>query len=944
MVTDVCADGPISSHALPKAVTQAESTQLWVISLYAGESVLQSAPGLYRVAVGDPSVADVRVLEEDVFLLNGVNPGHTTLMIWDETGVRSISLTVTARPPLDLEHVEGLVKTWGVKPSWWGEYLLLEGVVPSVAEKEAVEHLVEAIWDPIISLILVQSDVSEPEGIATEQARHTPVEMIQAALGMPGVAVQVVRDLVVLEGEVETPEAQLRAGEIARQFVPEVLNLIHVIEVSDTVDVEPPITHEDLDIEVEAQEPLMFMEDIEALCIAWGYTLRPLGDALILEGEVCDHIQKEALINLLQAHDLTYVDATIEGVPATSTEDLVKLRAMLEGLPGLRSITLSQKGKRLVIEGYGEDSAAIELAEALVRDYGTPLGLEVTNLVHIPKTEALRPTASLIQAQMGIPGLVVRWVGDALVLEGSLQPRLHKAAVTLAAQYSPQVVDLISERGLSALTLAEIQQLVSSDKVVVTAIGDSVVLRGEVESSEQRKSLLALASAFGYPVVDALVTNLPDEEVLLVAATDVEQAIALDMVNVRVFNETIFLEGQVHNPADKLKAQTIATTFGKDVVDLLEVAAAPQSVDENWEPLVEEAFLRGCRLYKIASTPVLEGEVTPEVGAYLESLLDREFPYWINQLTIYHPSSNQLPSLSLVRSSVGNPDVDCYYMADTLILQGSVRSIQEKERIETVASLFGVPLHSFLTVEDHVQQIWVDVCVVELSGNYGRESGIEWDIGLGNNEQAWVKEVTSPPGSGEFAVEAEERSTFGLVVGPLWAQAHLRSLLHAGHARILASPSLLTENGKQAEFLAGGEIPVPAALEGIEWKSYGVGLTVTPTVLENGTIHLQVEPEVSSLDWENAVQLDTSLVPGVRTRRWRTQAAVQPGKALVIGGLLSEEENTRQRQLPVLGKLPILGALFRSEVQTSRKTDLVVLVSPRLVQEDHMWADLLAER
>ena len=171
-----------------------------------------------------------------------------------------------------------------------------------------------------------------------------------------------------------------------------------------------------------------------------------------------------------------------------------------------------------------------------------------------------------------------------------------------------------------------------------------------------------------------------------------------------------------------------------------------------------------------------------------------------------------------------------------------------------------------------------------------------------------------------------------MVVGPLWAETYLHTLLRSGKARVLASPSLLTENRQEAEFLAGGEIPVPGDVEGVVWKSYGIGLKVTPTILGNGTVHLQVEPEVSSLDWENAVQLENALIPGVRTRRWRTQAVVEPGKTLVIGGLLSEEENLRDRQVPILGELPILGSLFRSEVKTSFKTDLVVLVSPRVME------------
>ena len=136
--------------------------------------------------------------------------------------------------------------------------------------------------------------------------------------------------------------------------------------------------------------------------------------------------------------------------------------------------------------------------------------------------------------------------------------------------------------------------------------------------------------------------------------------------------------------------------------------------------------------------------------------------------------------------------------------------------------------------------------------------------------------------------------SYSLIAGPLWAKAYLHSLVRSGKARILASPSLLAEDGEWAEFLAGGEIPIPADA-GIEWKSYGVSLKVKPTLLGDGHVHLLVEPEVSSLDWENATQLqDAVIIPGLRTRRWRTQAAIEPGKALVIGGLLGGGEHPQQ--------------------------------------------------
>ncbi len=955
VVGQACATSSVSWPARPKSSQRGEHPGS-SIYLYAGESILRSASGLLRVAVGDPKVADIKVVEGDTFLLNGVGKGHTTLMVWDEQGVQSIDLVVTARPPLELAYVERLLAAWSIKPSWWMEYLIIQGTVASETDKEAVENLVKTIWEPVISLVVVADSGRDAAGEVEKESEGAPAQShrsaedlltqeIQGALTMREVEIQAVRDLVILSGEVKTNQDRLRAERIALQFAPEVLNLIQVAEVSESMEREPGVGNEnELASTVRGRESSIAIEDIEALCTLWGYTLKPLGGLLILEGEVSTPQQKAAVIDLLEVYQLPYVDATTAKTLSANKKELASLKAMLQELPGLREASVSQRGNRLVIEGYGLEPAAIKLAEELVRDYGAPRGMEISNLLHIPTESKPRPSGSLIQAEMGIPGLVVRWVGDTLVLEGTLYPKARNAAVALAAQYASQVVDLTSEKVLSTMTLAEIENLIATDSVTVSNIENNVVLLGTLPSLEHREAVIGLASAFGYPVIDALmVVSGEEDKPFVVTAAEVNNAIGLETVQAQIVNGAIVLEGEVGGPLDHARARAIASTFDRDVVDLIEVVVKSESVEDNWEPLVLEAAKWGTLLYKVASTPVLEGEVTQEIAAYLEALLDNEFAHWINHLTVLSPPPTPLPSLELVKASLGHPDIDCHYIGDTLVLQGEVASLQERQRLVSMASLVGVPVQSFLEVRDDIQQVWVDVCMVELSYNNSQELGIEWDLGLGTSEEV-IDEVLLPwelPGE---SPKSSSRSAFSLLVGPLWATTNLLSLLRSGEARILASPSLLTENGKRAEFLAGGEIPVPAELQGVEWKSYGVGLTVTPTVLENGSIHLELQPEVSSLDWENAVQLEDAVVPGVRTRRWRTQAAVAPGKALVIGGLLSEEESTRQRQVPILGELPILGALFRSEVRARQKTDLVVLVSPRLVREkDHLWMNLLAE-
>lgn len=859
------------------------------LHLYAGESTLQATTGLNRVAVGDPSVADVTVLEEDAFLLVGVGPGHTTLMVWDDLGFRVKDIVVTARPLLDLVQVERLVEAWGVNLSWWKEYLVVQGTVASSSEKEVVNNVLGSLWEPIIDLVVVAGEEDTHDNDELRPSGSEIQREIEAILGVPDIQVEVVKDLVILQGEVELATHQILAGEVARQFASDVLNLIQVATV----------------------------------------TLAKQ-----------DEIEKETAV---KNGDSANVSPDTGANLPVSAVDLNPLKRILQDLPMLEGVTVSQKGNHLVIEGCALDDKSIELAEAIVHDYGLASGLEVFSLLRTSTPTPAKPFATLIQSQIGIPGLVVRWVGDSLVLQGSLSPRERAAALRLAEQYGYAVVDLTEEVGLSPLVLADVKTLIGpNDDISVTAVGNNIVLRGEVISTERKQAVVAMASAFGYPVIDATTVafSVENEQPLFIDAAKIGQAINLDTISVQVLNGVVLLEGTVDNALDKIKAEAIARTFTERVVDLVEVEEKQAPVVDNWEPLVREAAGLGARLYRVGTSVVLEGKVPLDVGNYLQSLLDGEFPGWINRLTILDAPLPPSPDMGKLELLLGNLDVQYQCVADTIILEGTVASESERERAEGLASALGMPVHNFLVVDDRIRQVWVDVYMLETSSSDGGEIGLDWHFNLASDDsgsEEWVMPLST---LGSLHPNGEEPNpSYSLIAGPLWAKAYLHSLVRSGKARILASPSLLAEDGEWAEFLAGGEIPIPADA-GIEWKSYGVSLKVKPTLLGDGHVHLLVEPEVSSLDWENATQLqDAVIIPGLRTRRWRTQAAIEPGKALVIGGLLSEEESTRSKQVPVLGDLPILGSLFRSEVRSRQKNDLIVIVSPRLVGEDDFWKD-----
>jgi pilus assembly protein CpaC len=182
---------------------------------------------------------------------------------------------------------------------------------------------------------------------------------------------------------------------------------------------------------------------------------------------------------------------------------------------------------------------------------------------------------------------------------------------------------------------------------------------------------------------------------------------------------------------------------------------------------------------------------------------------------------------------------------------------------------------------------------------------------------------------------------FGFMIGRLIANGlAVDSLINAleqkGVARSLAEPNLIALSGDTASFLAGGEFPfpVPGALGQvtIEWKRFGVQLSFTPTVLADGLINITVEPEVSELDRSNTVQIAGLAIPPLIVRRARTTVELREGQTFVIGGLLQSKGQNQIHQLPWIGDIPVLGALFRSTRYQKDETDLAIIVTPRLVK------------
>src|SRR5258705_13414091 len=168
----------------------------------------------------------------------------------------------------------------------------------------------------------------------------------------------------------------------------------------------------------------------------------------------------------------------------------------------------------------------------------------------------------------------------------------------------------------------------------------------------------------------------------------------------------------------------------------------------------------------------------------------------------------------------------------------------------------------------------------------------------------------------------------------------IRALQTQGALRALAEPNLIAMDGQQASFLAGGEYPVPIvqgsgsgnSTVSIIFKEYGVRLNFKPTIIDEDHIRLELEPEVSTLDFANGVKFDGFLVPGLRTRRAHTGVELRDGQSFALAGLLDNSETKSLSKVPGLGDIPILGNLFKSTQFQKNESELMFIVTAQLVK------------
>ncbi|MGA7857454.1 MAG: pilus assembly protein N-terminal domain-containing protein [Terracidiphilus sp.] len=283
-----------------------------------------------------------------------------------------------------------------------------------------------------------------------------------------------------------------------------------------------------------------------------------------------------------------------------------------------------------------------------------------------------------------------------------------------------------------------------------------------------------------------------------------------------------------------------------------------------------------------------------------------------------------------------------------IFLRGTVNDLASSARAVSIASTAGKVVNLLdVDVPPANPQILLKVKFASVDRNKARQLGINlFSTGAGNTTGTVSTGQFSPPsvtvptaGVPSTATVGTGTQLFAFYPG-INLGATIEALETRGLVEVLAEPNIIAVNGKQASFLAGGEYPYPVAQSTgvggaapitIMFKEYGIRLDFIPTIMPNGVIRLQVAPEVSALDFADAVNISGFTIPAITERRVKTEVELQDGQSFAIGGLLDNNETETFQKIPFIGDIPILGKFFQSMQRNRTNTELIVIVTPEIV-------------
>lgn len=303
---------------------------------------------------------------------------------------------------------------------------------------------------------------------------------------------------------------------------------------------------------------------------------------------------------------------------------------------------------------------------------------------------------------------------------------------------------------------------------------------------------------------------------------------------------------------------------------------------------------------------------------------------------------------SQIRALFPKDDIRMSQANGSVVLSGSVVDAKTSAQVQSVVEAAGFktvnmlasPVKAALQVQLHIQ-------VAEVSRNKAKDLGTSYAYqggsGIGYlNSGGGPSALSDPkvaPGMPLFG--SLSSTALNLLLGTGNTLGMIRAMAQQGSLRALAEPNMIVMDGQEASFLAGGEFPVPVIQSAdnktglniaVLFKEYGVRLKVKPTIIDEDHIRLELEPEVSTIDFANGVKFDNFVIPALRTRRAKTGIELRDGQSFSLAGLIDNNEVRTLSKVPVIGDIPILGSLFRSKSFQKSETELMFIVTAEIVK------------
>ncbi|HEY6121863.1 MAG TPA: type II and III secretion system protein family protein [Pyrinomonadaceae bacterium] len=297
---------------------------------------------------------------------------------------------------------------------------------------------------------------------------------------------------------------------------------------------------------------------------------------------------------------------------------------------------------------------------------------------------------------------------------------------------------------------------------------------------------------------------------------------------------------------------------------------------------------------------------------------------------------------SQMRALFPKDDIRLSQANGSVVMSGSVSSPSTAAQAQSVVEAAGFKtVNMMASPVKSTSQVQLQVRVAEVSRNRMRDLGTSYAY-QGGSSGVYANSGSGPSSLGNVTngiLSGTLSSALNLFVMGGNTMSMIRALQQQGALRELAEPNLIAMDGQQASFLAGGEFPVPIVQGGgdrstvsIIFKEYGVRLNFKPTIIDEDHIRLELEPEVSTIDFANGVKFDGFLIPALRTRRAKTGVELRDGQSFALAGLLDNSESRTLSKVPVLGDIPVLGSLFKSKNFQKNETELMFIVTAQMVK------------